>query len=230
MVLADYLLHGANVKNAWANLVYVNNFLSEPKQYMGYCWSLAIEEQFYLLLPAFILLFRGPGKGRIRILVGLMGLSVAIRFSVIHMAGIAPPFRFALRSPTWLRWFDLIYDKPWMRFGGLLAGVTGAYLSCYFAPQVKRFFSRTTLVTAISIGCLGVFVHVAVTSTSSAFFDRIPYLARELWSAFSLDAFSLATMFLILAAIHTPRLFGGWLRRFLSWNGFYPVAQLSYSI
>jgi peptidoglycan/LPS O-acetylase OafA/YrhL len=37
-------------------------------------------------------------------------------------------------------------------------------------------------------------------------------------------------MFLILGAIHTPRLFGGLPSRFLSWKGFYPIAQLSYSI
>lgn len=41
---------------------------------------------------------------------------------------------------------------------------------------------------------------------------------------------TLSAMFLILAAMHTPKLFGGLFRRFLSWKGFYPIAQLSYSI
>jgi peptidoglycan/LPS O-acetylase OafA/YrhL len=75
MVLALYLLHGlpgspkwANAQNAWANILYVN-FLSTMKQYMGWCWSLAIEEQFYLLLPAFILIFLRLGKGRFRVLM-----------------------------------------------------------------------------------------------------------------------------------------------------------------
>ncbi len=237
MALALYLLHALpgfpkwlNAGNFWANLLYINNFLPVMKQYMGWCWSLAIEEQFYLLLPAFILLFLGLGKGRIRILVGLMGLSVAIRYTVLHSSGIVPPFRFNPYTPAWDRWFDVVYDKPWMRFGGLLAGVTGAYLSCYFQPQLKRFFARTGLVTAISLVCLAIFLHVATTGMGSVFFDRIPYLGRELWCALFRDVFSLAVIFLILAAIHTPRLFGGWLRGFLSWKGFYPVAQLSYSI
>ncbi len=44
-----------NADNVWANLLYVNNFLPCERQYMAWCWSLAIEEQFYLILPGFIL-------------------------------------------------------------------------------------------------------------------------------------------------------------------------------
>jgi peptidoglycan/LPS O-acetylase OafA/YrhL len=237
MAIALYFQHGdpglpkwGNAQNFWANLLYVNNFLPVMKQYMGWCWSLALEEQFYLLLPACILLFMGLGKGRIRILVGLMILSGTIRYAVIHFSGIVPPFRFAPYTPAWNAWFDVVYDKPWMRFGGLLSGVTGAYLNCYFMPQLKRFFARTRLITTLSIGCLLLYMHIASTAMGSFFFDMIPYVAREIWWALHRDIFSLAVMFLILAAIHTPKLFGGRLRRFLSWRGFYPVAQLSYSI
>jgi peptidoglycan/LPS O-acetylase OafA/YrhL len=117
-----------------------------------------------------------------------------------------------------------------MRFGGLLAGVTGAFLNCYYQPQLKRFFVRTRLVTALCLGCFLVVGHISVTGTGSTFFDGLPHLARELWGTFFRDAFSLATMFLILAAMHCPTLFGGSLRCLLSWKGFYPIAQLSYSI
>lgn len=96
-----------------------------------------------------------------------------------------------------------------MRFGGLLAGVTGAYLSCNFQPQLKRFFARTGLVTALSAGSIAAIVHVARTGMGSVLFDRIPMLARELWWACFRDIFSLSAMFLILAAMRTPRLFGG---------------------
>lgn len=237
MLLGRYFLHGLsgfpkwnNAENLWANILYVNNFLPIARQYLGWCWSLAIEEQFYLILPAFILLFMGLCKGRLRILVALMGLSLAIRYTVIHFSGIVPPFRFIALSPEWDRWFDVVYDKPWMRFGGLLAGATGAYLNTYFAPQLKSFFAHTARVTVISVVCLAILVHIAYTSMGSVFFDRIPYLARELWWTCMHDAFSLSAIFLILGAIHTPRLFGGLLARFLSWKGFYPIAQISYSV
>ncbi len=221
---------GMNAENFWANILYVNDFLPVAKQYLGWCWSLAIEEQFYLLLPACILVFMRAGNGRRRILLALMGLSLAIRYTVIHFSGIVPPYRLVALSPQWDRWFDVVYDKPWMRFGGLLAGATGAYLNAFFAPQMKSFFAKTARVTVISTVCIAVMVHIAYTSMGSVFFDRIPYLARELWWTCVHDAFSLSAIFLILAAMHTPRLLGGLLARFLSWKGFYPVAQISYSV
>ena len=228
MTLALYL-DPLNAGNFWANIIYVNNFLSLTKQYMGWCWSLAIEEQFYILLPACILLFMGLGKGRIRILVGMMMLSVIIRYAVIHFSHVSLPVP-PVYTPQWFYWFDVEYDKLWMRYGGLLAGVTGAYLSCYFMPQLKTFFARRGLITALSIGCLLLIAHISSTSLQTDIFNRIPVLVKELWFTFQRDLFSLSAMFLILAAIHTPSLFGGSLRRFLSWKGFYPIAQLSYSL
>jgi len=159
----------------------------------------------------------------------MMVLSVAIQYTVIHCSGFVHPFRFVPNSAPFNAWYDVIYDKPWMRFGGLLAGVTGAFLNCYHGPRLKYFFARTRLVTALCVGCFLVIGKISLTGSGSTFFDGLPHLARELWGAFFRDAFSLATMFLILAAMHCPALFGGALRRLLSWRGFYPIAQLSYS-
>jgi peptidoglycan/LPS O-acetylase OafA/YrhL len=44
------------LKNVWANLLYVNNFLPIEQQFMGWAWSLAIEEQFYIVFPIALLL------------------------------------------------------------------------------------------------------------------------------------------------------------------------------
>jgi peptidoglycan/LPS O-acetylase OafA/YrhL len=219
-----------NARNLWANLLYVNNLLPVSRQYMAWCWSLAIEEQFYLLLPAFLVLFMSRGRGRLSILIALMALSVGIRYAVLHFSGMNLPMRHSLYSRAWNRWFDLEYDKPWMRFGGLLAGVTGAYLSCYRAPQLRAFFARAWLTTTLAVGSLAVFVHLAFTDIGSPLFDRMPHVACALWFAVYHDVFSLAVLLLILTAIYAPSLLGRGLRSVLSWKAFYPVAQLSYSI
>ena len=72
MLLGLYFCHDlpgmdkwGNAETIWANLFYVNNFVPIEKQYMGWCWSLAVEEQFYILLPASILVFMGLGRGRL---------------------------------------------------------------------------------------------------------------------------------------------------------------------
>ena len=81
-----------NVDNMWANLLYVNNFLPINRQYMGWCWSLAIEEQFYLILPGFILVVMRAGRSPCAILGGLMLLAGVIRWIVIDRHGFIPPF------------------------------------------------------------------------------------------------------------------------------------------
>ena len=67
-ILMDIAPSG-NIEYAWTNILYVNNFVTVSKQYMPWCWSLAIEEQFYLLAPLFLLLV----VGRTRMPVAAMG-------------------------------------------------------------------------------------------------------------------------------------------------------------
>ncbi|MGH7296154.1 MAG: acyltransferase family protein, partial [Polyangiaceae bacterium] len=50
-VAADVIVIGDHRAMAWANLLYVSNFVPIASAAMGWTWSLAIEEQFYLLWP-----------------------------------------------------------------------------------------------------------------------------------------------------------------------------------
>ncbi|HEX4287133.1 MAG TPA: acyltransferase [Terracidiphilus sp.] len=218
-----------NAVNAWANLLYVNNFLSTPNQFMPWCWSLAIEEQFYVLLPACILLMMGLRKRRIAVFLALMVFSVVLRYVVLRHASITFPFNDAPYSAGWYRRFDIEYDKIWMRFGGLLAGVTGAYLNCFFVPQLRSFFARGRLVTTLATGSLLIVLASAFIDTGSRSILRLPHVVRQFWLAASHDIFSVAIMFLIFVGMYSRSGIGTMLQRVLSWKGFYPIAQLSYS-
>jgi peptidoglycan/LPS O-acetylase OafA/YrhL len=154
-------------------------------------------------------------------------LSGIVRFAVIHSHGFVPPYLNPPGSAGWQAWFDGEYDKTYARFGGLLTGVFGAYLVCYRKDALQRFFARKRTVTILAL--LGLGAHIALTPLASGMFRQMPPWAGQLWMALHRDVLSLATMFLILAAIFAPGVLGGRLRGVLGWKGFYPVAQLSYS-
>src|SRR4051794_24221829 len=55
----------------WANLLYVNNFLTCDKMFMDWTWSLAVEEQFYLLLPIFLLVWFFRTRHKVKLMAAL---------------------------------------------------------------------------------------------------------------------------------------------------------------
>jgi peptidoglycan/LPS O-acetylase OafA/YrhL len=218
-----------NADHMWANFLYVNNFIPVNRQYMGWCWSLAIEEQFYLLLPAFILVFMRVAKP-MRVLAATMVLAGIIRWIVIDRHGFVPPFLDLPNMQSWVDRFSIEYDNLYTRYGALLSGVIGAYLSVYHPDRVKQFFSRTTLISVLSILCVAIIIPTSYFAMSSPLFNEIPHAARKLYYSHHRDAFALCVMFLVLAAIHSSGVLGGPLRRVLAWRALYPVAQLSYSL
>ena len=134
-----------NADNMWANFLYVNNFLPINRQYMGWCWSLAIEEQFYLILPGFILVVMRAGKP-MRVLGGLMLLAGIIRWIVIDRHGFIPPFLDLPNMQSWVDRFTIEYQNLYTRYGALLAGVHRRLPDGVPPRAVARFFARTSLV------------------------------------------------------------------------------------
>lgn len=127
----------SNIDSAWTNLLFINNFIPVEKQALGWSWSLAIEEQFYFLFPVLLLLQKTPSIDprkdalrTLRWLLGLLFLGVVIRAALIFGMGIhyPNPFHISACPQAFARYFDLVYDKPYGRYGGILCGVIVAYL------------------------------------------------------------------------------------------------------
>ncbi|MEC9047052.1 MAG: acyltransferase [Planctomycetota bacterium] len=218
-----------NVEYAWANLLYVNNLLSIEHQYMPWCWSLAIEEQFYLIAPIFLLLVLGRGR-RALLWMGLLLLaSSAIRYGVCVTNEFVPPLEARPSEAEWTKQFDVIYDKLHVRFGGLLAGMMGAYVALHHLEQLKRWIGGPVRSTVILACCAFVFVLVACTAFTAPTFADVDPTLSQLFFAVHRDLFSVAVIVGILVACHGQGRFADGLARLLSARVLYPVAQLSYT-
>ena len=218
-----------NFDTIWANLLYVNNFLPVNQQYMGWCWSLAIEEQFYVLFPTFILEFM-RFRPKLQILGLLMILSGVIRWIVIDRYGFIPPFLDTPDMQSWVDRFTIEYQNLYTRYAGLLSGVIGAYLMVYHRESVRAFYTRTALVNVLSVLAVALIIPTAYFALASPHFAAVPRWASELYYSHHRDVFSICLMFLILAAIHASGVVGQFLRAVWSGKALYPVAQLSYSL
>jgi peptidoglycan/LPS O-acetylase OafA/YrhL len=128
VVLALYFLWPAFRGDApllplWEYVTFIQNFALEPGSAFSHSWSLAIEEQFYMLLPA------------VALLGALCGGSLRLAWVAIALAFIAGML---LRADLWQEmagqkyklyfYFKYIYYSSLCRYDELLAGVALALL------------------------------------------------------------------------------------------------------
>jgi peptidoglycan/LPS O-acetylase OafA/YrhL len=128
VVLALYFLWPAFRGDApllplWEYVTFIQNFALEPGSAFSHSWSLAIEEQFYMLLPA------------VALLGALFGGSLRMAWVAIALAFIAGMM---IRADLWQEmagqkyklyfYFKWIYYSSLCRYDELLAGVALALL------------------------------------------------------------------------------------------------------
>jgi peptidoglycan/LPS O-acetylase OafA/YrhL len=110
----------------WKYLSFTQNIGLEPGTAFSHAWSLCIEEQFYVLLPACALLALALGR---------RGASVQWAWAAVALAFVAG---MAIRAGLWLHgqpdanwmhfYYQNIYYASWCRYDELLAGVALALL------------------------------------------------------------------------------------------------------
>lgn len=82
-----------HLDNIWVNFTYLTDIwvgtVGEDKAPIDIAWSLAIEEQFYLVFPAVVLYFRRSDRGLVAVLVAMVLLAPVARI-LTHLHGAQP--------------------------------------------------------------------------------------------------------------------------------------------
>jgi peptidoglycan/LPS O-acetylase OafA/YrhL len=217
----------ARAPMAWAALLYVNDFVSVVHAFMGWTWSLSIEEQFYLLCP-WLLAATAKATLRARVLL-LAGVVVALAVVAAVIVARGPFFPFdaeiVINRPLffWARAYDTLYSKPWMRAAPLLTGVAAALL--HRAPAVRAALSRSRAGAAIG---LALALAAAAIATEWRLFSGLPRAVEVAYLASYRAVFACAVAYVILLALSEHPV-GRAIGRVLSARALHPLAQLAYA-
>lgn len=162
--------------DAWRYALFVQNLFTPPPVFFQEAWSLAVEEVFYLLFPAFFLLVaRLCGCTRERaILYAALAVIVACLAARFAVAATVISWEEQVRKVVFLRFDTLMFGVllAWLharderRFGApAIAAALALFVACtaYFAAHTDRelnasLFAKTVFMSLASIGCAGLVI------------------------------------------------------------------------
>jgi len=238
MIIALYFLDGNGAERwttAWSNLIYVNNYVF--KSYMGWTWSLAIEEQFYIVIP-FLIVFLFPKFRKKRVLFSILAIIPIILtyYYSVHIFNFEIPYNREIFGDIWQEWFWGYYMLTHLRYGGLLSGVIAAYIHINHSEQVLYFFQKKkNLSNFLILFSIVSFLLISSLSLGQAapveesIFYELPRNVGVYYEIIHRELFSYVVVFLMMACLYSKSRIIQPLNTFLSASFFYPIAKISYS-
>ena len=138
----------------WRFLTFTQNIGLQPGTAFSHAWSLCVEEQFYLVLPAVLALGAWFARGRATLSRAhgwaLMGALVAL--GVVARGLLWPTYARPTADHGYTTW---IYYNTLCRFDEFLPGVAIAMLKNFHRPTWDRLMARGGLLSAAGIAAVG---------------------------------------------------------------------------
>jgi peptidoglycan/LPS O-acetylase OafA/YrhL len=205
----------------WRFLTFTQNIGLQPGTAFSHAWSLCVEEQFYLVLPAVLALGLWLARGRVTLTRvhgwALMGALVAV--GVVARCWLWQAYGRSAdgNSAGYMSW--IYYATP-CRFDEFIPGVAVALLKNFHRPTWDRLMARGGLLSAI-----GAVAVVAMLTLTFNFYDIDGYGWGFFMTGFGYSLNALAYAVLVAAAL-SPQ------ARVLRWRvpGTDKLALWSYSI
>ncbi len=212
------------IRYLWTNLIYINNWFPHAGKPAIWAWSLAVEEQFYILCPLFILFLMRRKLPAGKVILLLIAASIGWNYYGAMTKG---PFRVIYHPPddlaAYFHFFDETYAKTTTRASALLMGV-----GCAFLRRDDAWMAR--LRSGLGTGLMTFFFFaISFISYNPAFLPPGGSESKPIITALfnPLSAFSFACLVMLL---QTRRGFGGVADRLLGAKIWFPFAQISYGL
>jgi len=195
----------------WGQIVGDVPYYTGDPPLLRHLWSLAIEEQFYLVWPIAAMAITGSrlrraGAAR---LVGALALAAVVTTIVLHAGGPGPL--------GGLDRTNFLYLSTFTRAGGLLAGAAMAFVWRPWRsvePPDRRTGPRLDAAGAVAVALLGCTATVAVLTAGYVYLWLLPLV-------------SLLSLVAVMVVVH-PAAVGT--RRLLGWAPLVAVGRRSYGL
>jgi peptidoglycan/LPS O-acetylase OafA/YrhL len=212
VLLTAYIAVTANVVDAALSLGYVANLATLHGHDMGdlaHMWSLAQEEQFYLLWPLALVVALLLKLAPARLTAALAGMFVAV---VVYRLG---------SKEGW----HALWFSPFTHADGLLLGCIAGFA---FTQNLLRSIPRAVLFCAVAVaGACVVFVDLDTARTAQLALPLFSLLDTARTAQLALPLFSLAAMIVVLGVVLSQ---GWWFTRAIDQRPLRYIGRISYGL